>query len=207
MNQDDDMHKEVSRMRNHAKWQFLLIVCFNAVLCQAAPPERRAAPHTTRQALVGAWRLQSIEILGPKGSRPDPFYNADSSGLIMYDPSGWMSVQIVGQPRPAMDAPASRPTPAAGTRVAPRAAQRKAAVLDTYYAYFGTWEFDEATSTVTHSVMASLIPGETGLRYSQTATLDGERLIFTVHQETPEGAVVRKKVWKRISTAMRSNTE
>jgi hypothetical protein len=109
-----------------------------------------------------------------------------------------MSVQIVGQPRPVMDAPASRPTPAATARVAPRDAQLKAAVLDTYYAYFGTWEFDEATSTVTHSVKASLIPGETGLRYSQTATLDGGQLIFTVRQETPEGAVVRKKIWTRI---------
>jgi hypothetical protein len=127
----------------------------------------------------------------------DPFYNTDSSGLIIYDPSGWMSVQIVGQPRPAMDAPASRPSPATA-RIAPEDAQLKAAVLDTYYAYFGTWEFDEATSTVTHSVKASLIPGETGLSYSQTATLDGGQLIFTVRQETPEGAVVRKKIWKRI---------
>ena len=185
-------------MRDYAKWPFVLIVCFSAALCQAAAPEGRAAPQATRQALIGAWQLQRIEILGPKGSRPDPFYNTDSSGLIIYDPSGWMSVQIVGQPRPAMDAPASRPTPAATARVAPGDAQLKAAVLDTYYAYFGTWEFDEATSTVTHSVKASLIPGETGLRYSQTATLDGGQLIFTVRQETPEGAVVRKKIWKRI---------
>jgi hypothetical protein len=97
-----------------------------------------------------------------------------------------------------MDAPASRPAPDATAPVAPRDAQLKAAVLDTYYAYFGTWEFDEATSTVTHSVKASLIPGETGLSYSQTATLDGGQLIFTVRQETPEGAVVRKKTWTRI---------
>ena len=199
----DEMNKEVSRMRNHAKWQFLLIVCFSAVLCQAAAPERSAAPHATRQALVGAWRLQSIEIIGPKGSRPDPFYNEDSSGLIIYDPSGWMSVQIVGQPRPSMDAPASRPAPAARAPISPRDAQLKAVVLDTYYAYFGTWEFDEATSTVTHSVKASLIPGETGLSYSQTATLEGGRLIFSVRQVTPEGTVVRRKIWTRISNSAR----
>ena len=190
-------------MRNPATWPFLLIVYLSVAPCQAAAPERSAMTHATRQELIGAWRLQSIEILGPKGSRPDPFYNTDSSGLIIYDASGWMSVQIVGQPRPAMDAPASRPTPAATARAAPRDAQLKAAVLDTYYAYFGTWKFDEATSTVTHSVKASLIPGETGLRYSQTATLDGGQLIFTVHQETPEGAVVRKKIWKRVSSSER----
>jgi len=195
------MSKEVLRMRNHAKWPFLLIVYCSAALYQAAAAEHSGAPHATRQGLIGAWRLQSIEILGPKGSRPDPFYNSNSRGLIIYDPSGWMSVQIVGQPRPAMDAPASRPTPAAAAPVVPREAQVKAAVLDTYYAYFGTWKFDEATSTVTHSVEASLIPGETGLSYSQTATLEGERLIFTVRQETPEGVVVRKKIWRHISSS------
>ena len=197
------MSKGMSRMRNHVKWPFLLIVYFSAALCQAAASERGASPHATRQELIGAWRLQSIEIIGPKGSRPDPFYNADSSGLIIYDASGWMSVQIVGQPRPSMDAPASRPAPVAMAPIAPRDAQLKAVVLDTYYAYFGTWEFDEATSTVTHSVKASLIPGETGLNYSQTATVDGGRLIFTVRQETPEGAVVRRKIWTRISSSER----
>src|SRR6202790_5883131 len=107
-------------MRNPATGPFLLIVFLSAVLCQAAAPERSATPHATRQELIGAWRLQSIEILGPKGSRPDPFYNTDSSGLIIYDPSGWMSVQIVGEHRAAMDAPASRPTPVTAARVAPR---------------------------------------------------------------------------------------
>jgi multidrug efflux pump subunit AcrA (membrane-fusion protein) len=171
----------------------------------AAYPNRRLAleglaasrshsPRATRQELIGAWRLISIEILGPNGTAVDPFYNADPSGILIYDPSGWMSVQIVGQPRPAMEVPASRPAPAD----AAQDARVKAAVLDTYYAYFGTWEYDEATSTVTHHLESSLIPGETGMSYSQKVAVEGGQLIFTVREETAGGAVVRKKVWKRI---------
>lgn len=86
---------------------------------------------------------------------------------MIYDASGWMSVQIAGQPRPTMEVPGSRPT----LNGVPEVAQLKAAVLDTYYAYGGTWEYDEATSKVTHHVESSLIPGEAGLSHSQTVTL------------------------------------
>lgn len=153
-------------------------------------------PHLTRQDLIGAWRLVSIQVVAPNGPTADPFYNADPTGILIYDPSGWMSVQIAGQPRPPMEAPVSRPA----RPHTPEVAQLEAAVLDTYYAYFATWDYDAATSTVTHHITSSLIPGETGMSYSQTVTLEGGNLIFTVRLETSEGATVQKKVWKRLSS-------
>jgi hypothetical protein len=125
----------------------------------------------------------------------DPFYNADPTGILLYQASGWMSVQIVGQPRPAMEAEASRP-PHAETA---EDAQLKAAVLDTYYAYFGTWDYDEATSMVTHHIKSSLIPGESGMSYTQTVALEGANLIFTSRHEVAGVATVQKKVWRRIT--------
>jgi integrase len=171
------------------------------LLCFCAAPERLAVsqavrtPHATRHDLIGAWRLVSIHIEGPQGLTNDPFYNADPTGILMYQASGWMSVQIVGQPRPAMPAAASR---------APRAesaeeAQRKAAVLDTYYAYFGTWDYDAAASTVTHHIKSSLIPGESGMSYSQAVALQGQDLIFTSKHEVAGVTTVQKKVWRRIT--------
>jgi hypothetical protein len=187
------MNITLMRISAAAKWPFLSCILLNAALCYSAVPERIGTAHATRQELIGAWRLLSIQIVGPKGPMIDPFYNADSTGMLVYDPSGWMSVQIVGQHRPAMEAAASRPThDTAGD------AQLKAAVLDTYYAYFGTWDYDEATSTVTHHVKSSLIPGETGVSYSQTVTLDGGRLVFTTRREVAGVAAVQKKVWQRI---------
>jgi tetratricopeptide (TPR) repeat protein len=165
--------------------------------CHLAAPESGHAPRTTRRDLFGAWQLVSIQIEGSNGPEDDPYFNAKSAGILTYDPSGWMSVQIVGQPRPPMEVEPSRPAAHIDTV---EVAQLKAAVLDTYYAYYGTWEYDEATSTVTHHVKSSLIPGEAGLSRSQTVTLEGEDLIFTVRQEVAGRATVQKKIWKRLSS-------
>jgi len=175
------------------RWLCLLCIYLNATSCQSAGPEPSHTARPTRQELIGAWQLISIQQVGLHGPMIDPFYNIGSTGILIYDASGWMSVQIAGQPRPAMGVPGSRPT----LNGVPEVAQLKAAVLDTYYAYYGTWEYDEATLKVTHHVKSSLIPGETGLSFSQTVTLDGANLIFTVRQEAGSAAV-QKKVWKRI---------
>ncbi|HWX26393.1 MAG TPA: lipocalin-like domain-containing protein [Steroidobacteraceae bacterium] len=135
--------------------------------CRSAGPQPGHTAGPTRQELIGTWQLLSIQLVGAHGPTIDPFYNTDSTGILIYDASGWMSVQIAGQPRPTMEVPGSRPT----LNGVPEVAQLKAAVLDTYYAYYGTWEYDEATSKVTHHVESSLIPGEAGLSHSQTVTL------------------------------------
>jgi tetratricopeptide (TPR) repeat protein len=163
--------------------------------CQSAVPVPGRAAHAIRQDLIGAWRLISIQVIGPNGTADDPFYNADPTGILIYDASGWMSVQIAGQPRPAMDAAASRPARADK----PEDARLKAAVLDTYYAYSGTWHYDEAASTVTHHIESSLISGESGKSYTQAVALDGGNMIFTTRREAAGGATIQKKIWTRIS--------
>jgi|HubBroStandDraft_2_1064218.scaffolds.fasta_scaffold133627_2 hypothetical protein len=188
------MNKIWMRISAAARWPFFLFILLNAAQSAVAAAERIPAPHATRQELIGVWRLVSIQIEGPTGPLLDPFYNADSTGLLVYDASGWMSVQIVGQHRPAMEAPASRPT-----HDTPQGAALKAAVLDTYYAYFGTWDYDETAATVTHHIKSSLIPGETGVSYSQTVTVEDGRLVFTTRREVAGGIAVQKKVWQRIS--------
>jgi Lipocalin-like domain len=156
-----------------------------------------AADHKGRTVsgdLVGAWQLVSIQLTGPKGPMNDPFYNADPTGVLIYDASGWMSVQIASQPRPSMSAAASR----SGGPYSPATAELAAKVLDTYYAYTGTWEFDAVSSIVTHHIKTSLIPGENGVSYSQAVTLDGGKLTFTVRREAPGGSTVQQKIWRKI---------
>jgi len=188
------MRNTLTHMATSRLLPLLALICLSSVPCFATPESGRT-PHATRQQLVGAWQLVSIQILGPNGPMPDPFYGANTSGILVYDASGWMSVQIVGQSRPALDAAASRPTPTDTAETA----RLKAAVLDTYYAYYGTWEFDEATAMVTHHIKSSLIPGETGKSYSQTVSLDGAELVFTTRHDKAGGPIIQKKVWKRIS--------
>src|ERR1700749_1084230 len=70
--------------------------------------------HLKKEKLVGAWRLVSIDYRAPDGASVDPFYQPDSTGLIIYDASGWMSVHIAGPHRQAWKVPASR-LPTTGT--------------------------------------------------------------------------------------------
>lgn len=178
----------------YAKFLLVWLVCWCVSLSQAALPEHGVAVHPTRQQLIGTWRLVKIDYSGPSGPLVDPFYQADSTGLIVYDASGWMSVHIVAPHREAWEIPASRASPASTAADA----RLKAAAFDTYYAYFGTWDLNEAKSTVTHHVQSSLIPAETGMSYSQTVTLEGGRLIFTVYGEDKGEKIVRRKVWERV---------
>jgi Lipocalin-like domain len=153
------------------------------------------APRTTRQDLVGAWRLVDIEMKGPAGREADPFYGSDSRGLLIYDASGWFSVQIEGSERPAVQVPSVRPAPEQSSSTA----RLKAAALDSYYAYYGTWTFDEATSTVTHHAMGALYPDEDKATYPQHADVMRNRMIFTRRQNIAGRSTVQTKRWERVS--------
>lgn len=174
--------------------------CANALglfiaLCCASLVQAADAGHVGRDQLIGAWRLVSMEYRGPDNASVDPFYQPDSTGLIIYDPSGWMSVHIAGPHRQAWKVPASR-LPTTGS---PPDSALKAAAFDTYYAYFGTWDLDEAQSVVTHHVVSALLPAEEGQSYAQQIALEHGRLIFTT-RTGPEGRqTVRRKIWERLT--------
>jgi hypothetical protein len=142
---------------------------------------------TTQQDLVGAWRLVSIDVQGSAGREADPFYGNGSRGLLIYDRSGWFSVQIEGADRPPVQVPDARPVPAA------TAADSKA--LHSYYAYFGTWSFDPVTSTVTHHAKGALYPSEDAAVYPQHVEVANTRMTFS---RTQNGKT-QTKVWERVS--------
>jgi len=161
--------------------------------CHPSTPIAGHAAHPTRSDLIGAWHLVSIQRDTPSGRSSDPFYNEGSTGLLIYDPSGWMSVQIVGRSRAPTPIPIVRPDPTDTPATAPL----RAAALDTYYAYLGTWDFDETTSTVAHHVTASLYPSEAGATYRQSISLNGDELIFTTRRTTAVGVIIQRKIWRR----------
>jgi hypothetical protein len=161
----------------------------------AAPARAADQGPIGREQLIGAWRLVSMDYRGPDNASVDPFYQPDSTGLIIYDASGWMSVHIAGPHRQAWKVPASR-FPTTG---APQDGALKAAAFDSYYAYFGTWDLDEVHSVVTHHVITALLPAEEGQSYAQQVALENGRLIFTT-RTGPEGRqTVRHKIWERLT--------
>jgi hypothetical protein len=164
-----------------------------ALVRAAASAEGSPRVHLEREDLLGTWRLTHMSYSGLNGTHVDPFYQPDSSGLLIYDRSGWMSVQISGPRRALGEIARLR-----GPPVDAATALREASAFDTYYAYFGTWTFDPATATVTHHVAAALIAGEVGLDYGQSAALDHGRLVLTTRSVEQGQTIVREKIWERV---------
>jgi hypothetical protein len=143
-------------------------------------------------ALIGAWRLVSVETIRPNGEVIYPFYGKHPEGLIVYDRSGWMSVQIVSDPKPAAPKTNSRE---AFLEASPA---EKIAAVEGYYAYCGTWTVDTSKSTVTHHVKQALYPGERGQEWPRHFSLDGDRLTLTLKTHEMGEARARKLVWERV---------
>lgn len=157
--------------------------------------DARLEKHTTRESLIGAWRLVEIEVEGAAGREVDPFYGAGSRGLLIYDASGWFSVQIEGSSRPMAVVPAVRPSAAKSDS----SARLGAAVLDTYYAYYGTWSFDPVSSTVTHHAKGALYPSEDNATYTQHVEIEGGELIFSRAQDIDGHRTIQTKRWERVT--------
>ena len=109
----------------------------------------RVLGEDAKSRFAGAWRLASIERLGPKGEVLPPAAPVSlgrPTGMIVYDPSGYMAVDIM-QPGRRLYAGA-QPTP-----------EEAREALASYTSYFGTFSVNEAEGTVTHHLQGSLNPG------------------------------------------------
>src|SRR5581483_4932331 len=134
-----------------------LVVVGQDLHAQAPPLQAsRQQAGSVSQKLIGAWRLISVETTRPNGEVIYPFYGQHPEGLLIYDRSGWMSVQIVSDPSPTVPTTSSRE---AFLKASPA---EKEKAIDGFYAYYGTWSVDAAGLSVTHHIRQSLYPGERG---------------------------------------------
>ena len=100
-----------------------------------------AAKSDIAQRFIGTWRLASID---------DPARGPHPIGILMYDMTGHMAVQVIP------DIPRAR---FSGTVPTPEEAR---AALAGYTAYFGTYSINETASTVTHHCRGNVDPGRVG---------------------------------------------
>ena len=175
----------------------ILFCCFTLVLSQAqsAKPEP-ATPQAaaTSARLAGAWQLVSVETIRPNGEVIYPYYGKHPEGLLIYDRSGWMSVQIVSDPKPVIPNGDSRAAIFAATP------EQKASALEGYYAYFGTWTVDPSGATVTHHLRQSLYPGERGEDFVRQLSFDGNRLTLIAKAHEMGEDHQRRLTWERVGT-------
>jgi len=185
---------------------FLILVSAAVLLGQTGSArrgyeKRGNQPRTSPvDGLVGTWGLVSIETLRSNGEVIYPFYGKHPEGLLIYDPSGWMSVQIVSDPKPLVPKADSRELFLASTPA------EKPAAADGYYAYFGTWTVDAANSTVTHHIDQSFYPGERGEAGVRRMSIHGKLLTLVAKAHEMGEDHERKLVWERVQEARPSGT-
>jgi hypothetical protein len=170
---------------------FILIGHFFPMLKEKASAAAEPAG-SVADKLVGAWRLLTIETIRPNGEVIYPFYGKHPQGLLMYDRSGWMSVEIVSDPNPVI------PTAPSREEFLKAAAAEKVKAIDGFYAYYGTWSVDASGSTVTHHIQQSLYPGERGEDGVRRLLVEGNRLTLTAKTHEMGEDHERKLVWEHI---------
>ncbi len=138
--------------------------------------------------LLGAWSLTSFEMRRSDGRVSFPF-GEDPSGMLLYEPSGRMSAQLLRRDRPPFDS---------GDQLMGDASEIKSA-FQGCIAYFGAFEVDEAAATVVHRVEGSLFPNWIGTEQVRYYELDRDRLtIKTAPTEWDGVEVVAVLVWRRL---------
>jgi hypothetical protein len=113
-----------------------------------------------------------------------PAFGERPSGLLIYDRSGQMSLQIAGD----------RPAVGSIEIFQSLSPQDRMVFLDNYYAYFGLYEVNEADHTVIHRVRASLRPNETGISYHRQYVIEGDRLVLASPPETHAGVTTASRL-------------
>lgn len=123
-----------------------------------------------QKKFVGSWKLISID-----GPNQQPI-NGKPFGIIMYDNTGHMAVQIVRGDRPAF--PNGRP----------KATDKEmAAAFATYTAYYGTYTFEPQNNIVIHQLEGSITPGQIGQDNIPYFELKGNRLTLSVANDGKGG--------------------
>jgi len=111
-----------------------------------------AAVAQTARELVGTWELVS-RIQRDSSGRviPDSSLGAAPIGILVYDATGHVAVQLMKRQRRA-----------ASCAVTAKADRNNLAQIGGYDAYFGHYEVNPATHTVTHHLEAAIGPGDVG---------------------------------------------
>ena len=134
------------------------------------------------ERFIGAWRLVAFEEEGLDGELVYP-YGQDAVGLLIYDSSGRMSVQIMKRDRAPLSADwQSLP------------AEEIKSAIEGFTAFFGSFEVDEANGVVIHRVEGHVLPESVGKALRREFTFSGDLLIL---KPSPN----RRVIWERIAAA------
>ena len=149
----------------------------SVVAAQAAPK--------VRDQFVGVYQLISCERKFKDGRIEYP-YGQKPVGRITYDKAGRMSAQLMQPGRRSTVAPGI--TFSAGTT----GCDELRVAAESFIAYYGRFDIDEATTTVTHHVEACLVPSWVGTDLKRKYRFTARQLVLSV-----ETTNLLELVWER----------
>lgn len=143
----------------------------------------------TTENFVGTWKLRSLESQRSTGEVTTPF-GKDIFGILMYDPAGHMSVQIMRTDRPNF---------ASGERSKATQAEIEAA-FHSMLTYYGTYDVDLEARLVTHEVESCSFPNWTGTTLQRNFEFfDNKLRLKTLPFQVGDATVISDLVWERVA--------
>jgi len=142
------------------------------------------AQQGVRGSLVGMWTLESCVRTFADGRKEHPF-GEKPVGRIEYDTQGRMFALLMH--------PGRRSALAPGLELDGASEQEIRGAVTGFVAYFGSYEVDDASQTVTHHVQASLEPSWVGTSMKRRFRWDGTKLLLT--RAVP--GIADELVWER----------
>lgn len=148
-------------------------------IAKSKPDAGKGLPGEVQARFVGTWSLAS---LGGEGGLVERL-GESPVGILIYDPSGNMSVQIMNGER-------------AGIPL--RTGDDFKAAFQSYIAYFGRYSLDVAEESVTHHVAGSLYPRDVGREFKRLYEFEGDTLILTAIGVIGGEDIAARLVWQRV---------
>jgi Lipocalin-like domain len=139
--------------------------------------------------IQGTWWLLSREDHTKDGEkRIDPILGPDPVAILVYA-NNHFAAQFMKRERNSDSI-----SQASG------AGQNNTSAIGSYDAYFGTYNIDEETSKVAHTLVGSINPANIGMTVYRDLYVDDDRLTIQLETTSQEGEpVTRTLTWKRIS--------
>jgi hypothetical protein len=148
--------------------------------------EDASADQSPAPAVIGTWDLVECRSVDDDGAITGRPMGEDPRGLVIYTPGGWMSGQLAGSGRRAVDSADALGGPP----------DQRAAAYSTYMAYWGRYEV--AGDRIIHHVDSSLVPGWAGLEQVRYFSLSGDVLVLRTPPMLLGGAmIVGEVIWRR----------
>ena len=137
--------------------------------------------------LVGTWKLVSVYVEAPDGSRLDPF-GANPTGIVTMDGNGHISVQIIDSGLPKFTS---------NDRLEGTPEENKA-VVKGILSYFGTYSVSDADHSLNIHIESSSFPNWKGTDQKRFVALTGDEMKWTSPTTTTGGPdFTGHTEWKR----------